>query len=130
MAEHHAIRTPSVLVIDDSDCDAVLAEIVVKENLSDARIDHAPDGSSGLERLRNGTYDLVLLDLAMPGLSGFDVLERLHTCTNFTGRVVVLSSSTRPSDHERVAAYGCEYVEKHSDFSTFRRLMTATLVPA
>lgn len=127
MSEEDAVRSRSVLVIDDSEGDALLAELVVRENLSDARIDHASDGSVGLELLRTTPYDLVLLDLSMPGLSGFDVLEELSHRDDFTARVVVLTSSTRDTDRVRVASYGCEYVEKHTDFSTFRRSMAQTL---
>ena len=117
----------SVLVVDDSEGDALLAELVLKENLAEARVDHANDGEAALELLLTEAYDLVLLDLAMPGLSGFDVLQELSGRETFDTRVVVLTSSTRPSDQERVASYGCEYVEKHTDFSTFRRSIARTL---
>ncbi|MGI8833228.1 MAG: response regulator [Nitrososphaeraceae archaeon] len=33
------------------------------------------DGKEGLETIRSGQYDLVLLDLAMPGFTGFDVIK-------------------------------------------------------
>lgn len=118
----------SVLLIDDSEGDALLAELVIKENLSDADVEHAPDGQTGLDRLQLRGYDLVILDLSMPGLDGFDVLEALRKRSDFTSRVVVMSSSIRPSDKARVESYGCEYVEKHTDFGTFRQSMTRTLV--
>jgi DNA-binding NarL/FixJ family response regulator len=39
----------------------------------------ASDGNQALNQVRNGDYDLVLLDIAMPGISGLDVLKQLKT---------------------------------------------------
>ena len=36
------------------------------------------NGREGLERIRNDKFDLVLLDLAMPDFSGWDVIKSLH----------------------------------------------------
>lgn len=127
MTQECSTKISSVLVIDDSEGDALLATIVLNDQLDDARINHSPDGASALDLLRTEDYDLILLDLSMPGLSGFDVLQELSMRPEFTSRVVVLSSSTRASDRSRVASYGCEYVEKHTDFGVFRQSIAHTL---
>jgi two-component system alkaline phosphatase synthesis response regulator PhoP len=41
-------------------------------------VDHAGDGPSGLERASGGGFDLVILDVGLPGLNGFEVLRRLR----------------------------------------------------
>ncbi|WDF56128.1 response regulator transcription factor [Mucilaginibacter sp. KACC 22063] len=41
--------------------------------------DHITDGASGLEALMVNSYDLVLLDLMLPGMNGFDVLKNLQS---------------------------------------------------
>jgi DNA-binding response OmpR family regulator len=41
-------------------------------------VDLCGDGASGLELARQGVYDLVILDVMLPGLSGLEVLERLR----------------------------------------------------
>lgn len=39
----------------------------------------AENGAQVLERLRDGEFDLLLLDMSMPGLSGEDLINRVHT---------------------------------------------------
>jgi two-component system alkaline phosphatase synthesis response regulator PhoP len=41
-------------------------------------VDHAGDGPAGLERASGGGFDLVILDVGLPAMSGFDVLEALR----------------------------------------------------
>ena len=63
----------SVLVADD----CRLNRHVMKAMLDDMGVDSdfASSGPMALEKLRSGTYDLLVLDIQMPGMSGFDVIE-------------------------------------------------------
>lgn len=65
-----------LLYIDD---DPILREFAVVHLSSEqVRIDTAPDGAEGLERIAETRPDLVLLDLEMPRVDGFEVLRRLR----------------------------------------------------
>lgn len=63
-----------VLVVDDS---AVMREMVVAclRGLSEADFEHAASGLEAIERLSLSPYDLVVLDLNMPDIGGYEVLE-------------------------------------------------------
>ena len=65
-----------ILVVDD---DPILREFA-QVNLAspNTRIDVASDGVQALEMMRVQTYDVVLLDLEMPGLDGFDALTQIR----------------------------------------------------
>ncbi len=64
------------LLIDD---DARLGDLLVSYlGDHDVVLDAARDGNSGLDALGRGTYDLVLLDVMMPGLDGLEVLRRIR----------------------------------------------------
>lgn len=47
-------------------------------------VEHAPDGEAALDALRGGCFDVVLLDLMLPGISGHDVCRRLRAQGNQT----------------------------------------------
>ncbi|TWR30939.1 response regulator transcription factor [Mucilaginibacter pallidiroseus] len=53
--------------------------------------DHIPDGTKGLEAIMTGDYDLVLLDLMLPSMNGFDVLKNLKSFNKSVG-VIILSA--------------------------------------
>jgi signal transduction histidine kinase len=83
----------NILVIDD--------EIGMREGCRRALTPHgfhvtvAEHGVEGLRKLREGQYDLVLLDAMMPGMSGLELLERVHEhdpdiiCVMITGYATV-----------------------------------------
>jgi DNA-binding NtrC family response regulator len=74
-ADARVVGPPSILIIDD--------EMAIRESLEALltmegfTVTMAPDGAAGLEQLSHNSYDLLLLDLALPGESGIDLLPRI-----------------------------------------------------
>jgi CheY-like chemotaxis protein len=67
----------------------------------------AVDGEQGLERARGERFDLILLDMLMPKLSGLDVLRALKADPATRDMpVLVLSNSSREQDVREVEALG------------------------
>lgn len=65
----------------------------------------ARNGLEGLEKTQQGKFDLILLDLMMPGMDGFGVLEELQKRNN-TIPVVVLSNLNQPEDIDKAKRLG------------------------
>jgi DNA-binding response OmpR family regulator len=76
----------------------------------------ARDGAIALDLMRNREYDLLILDLIMPKMNGFEVLEELRKSgTNVP--VMILSNLSQAADIERAKALGVvEFIVK-SDIS-------------
>jgi len=70
-----------LLVEDDLDLAQTLVDYL---DLEDIRCDHASNGMAGLELMRRGRYDALLLDLNLPRLDGLSVCQRLRTDGNDT----------------------------------------------
>ena len=80
-----------VLVVDDNEDVRHLLSLMLQQ--LGHRADHATDGAEALELLSATDYDVMLLDLSMPGMSGEDVLRRLSEEPPAPGlRVVVVSA--------------------------------------
>jgi two-component system response regulator CpxR len=85
-----------ILIIDD---DAELCALVARFLRGDGfEVDRAADGSQGIVRALSGSYALIMLDVMMPGLSGFDVLHRIRA----RSRTPVLMLTARGDTHDRV----------------------------
>lgn len=89
-----------VLMIDD---DAELCEMVAEYlALEEFAVTAVHDGSSGIEKAREGTYSLVLLDVMLPGLNGFEVLRRLRAGETPHAAVPVLMLTARGNAVDRI----------------------------
>ncbi len=85
------------LVIEDNRDIAHLLEL----HLSDLRheVHLAFDGPSGLVRAQSGSYDIIILDLMLPGLDGLELCRRLRETSNHTP---ILMLTARSSEIDRV----------------------------
>ena len=63
-----------ILIVEDEERIARFVELELRHE--GYAVDKAADGRTGLERMESGDYDLVLLDIMLPGLNGLEVLRR------------------------------------------------------
>jgi DNA-binding response OmpR family regulator len=88
-------RTSILLVDDDRELDLMLTEYLSAEPFSVATVQ---DGKVALDLLAQEIFDLVILDVMLPSLSGFDVLRRLR----LTLTVPVIMLTARGEDIDRI----------------------------
>lgn len=69
-----------ILLIEDEESVAQLYKMALEQ--ADYRISLAKDGRKGLEIAKEGTFDLILLDIMLPEMSGLDVLKELKLDPN------------------------------------------------
>jgi DNA-binding response OmpR family regulator len=90
------MNPPRVLVIDDdADIRGLVAELLGRAGLS---VEQAEDGRAGLRALHKLPPDLVVLDVSMPNLDGWQTLERIRDLSD----VPVLMLTARGDELERV----------------------------
>src|SRR5258708_3102954 len=90
-----------VLVIDDDrELCSLVGECLAEEDLV---VESVHDGKHGLERSLSGRYDIVVMDVVLPGLGGMHLLQKLRA----TSRVGVLMLSARCDEVDRIL--GLEY---------------------
>src|SRR6266566_4033504 len=75
--EAHASRSATVLIIDDEA--AIRESLETLLELEGYAVESASSGEEGLARLGDGSFDLVLLDLALPDRNGIDLLADVRT---------------------------------------------------
>ena len=73
--------------------------------------EEAADGLSALEKLQDSDFDLVILDVMMPGLDGFETLERIRK----TSEIPVIMLTARSEEYDKLTGFGLgvdDYVSK------------------
>jgi len=107
-----------LLVVDDNAAETLLLLYALEEYPRRVKFHFAKDGPEGLQKLNERSFDLVILDLNLPGLSGYDVLEQ---CDPERIPVVVFSVSSNPADAQRALELGArEFVHKPDSLENYK----------
>jgi DNA-binding response OmpR family regulator len=103
-----------VMVVDD---DASIRALVRTALGTELEVVEAADGQAALALLQHGHVDLILLDVMMPGMDGFEVLARLRRAESSAQLpVVMLTARVGEADHVRAYKTGADgYVTKPFD---------------
>lgn len=117
----------SLLVVDDNESNRdMLSRQLVRQGYT---VDTAEDGNTALERVRKGSYDLILLDIMMPGIDGIQVLEQLKCDEQLRHiPVIMISALDEMSGVVRCIEQGAEdYLPKPFDPVLLRARIGASL---
>ncbi|MFW5878724.1 MAG: response regulator [Myxococcota bacterium] len=81
----------------------------------------ARDGRRGLEAAVSEPFDIILLDIALPAMDGYEVARALRDVPTLRNTpIIALTSYAMPGDREAALEAGCSgYIEKPIDPSTF-----------
>lgn len=91
---------PRILVVDD---EASIRDLLSKTlALAEYDVDVSPDGRSALERLRMYPYDLLIVDLKMPGIDGLAVIREAKRLKSDLPVIIITGYSTEASAIEAV----------------------------
>lgn len=98
----------TVLLVDDSATNNLLLQVAFEQN--DFAVEVAYSGKDALKILNKKHIDAVLLDLMMPGMSGFDVLEAIRANEN-TAKipVIIVSADSEEADTDKSLEMGANY---------------------
>ena len=114
-----------VLVVED---EIRLARALQRGLTADGfTVDVVGDGVAGLATARDGQYDAVLLDVMLPGLSGYEVVKRLRAADVWTP-VMMVSAKDGPYDQADGLDYGADdYLTKPFDYVVLLARLRALL---
>lgn len=93
-----------ILVVDDEPDTLGLIQLTLETAGFD--VDTAANGTQAIDRATQDHYDLIVLDVMMPDLSGFEVLRRLQSSSTGLPPVVFLTAKARPEDRQAGESLG------------------------
>ena len=89
-----------ILVVDDDE----LVLIALEELLTPCgyEVTTASNGRDALEKLTKGTFDLLILDIIMPGMNGFELCKKIRGTEQFrTVPIIMLTAKSSPEDKQK-----------------------------
>ncbi len=118
---------PHILVVDD---DQYSRELTTKLLKADGyAVSGATNGEEALQRVARDLPDLVLMDLSLPVLDGWETARRIKAQTSGTSiPIIALTAHAMRGDRQRAIDCGCdEYVAKPLDYALLRAKIDAML---
>lgn len=97
--------TPAALIVDDNAINAELANAHLRRSGWTARVVNS--GAAALAAMEKSAFDLVLLDISMPGMSGIEVCEAIRSSSpTLPTRIVAYTAHAMRDEHKLLYAAG------------------------
>lgn len=124
------LRAPKVLIAEDNDDIRIMMKMLLGMRGYD--VVEARDGQETLEVAREQRPDIILMDLQLPRLNGFDVTRFLRQDEQLRNTPIVLVTGHDPAKHRSLAlAAGCNaYIQKPIDFDSLGEMIIRLLPDA
>jgi len=90
-------KQPSILIVEDSPPQALKTKLTLESN--GCQVQWAETGLSGLEMARNHTFDLIVLDIELPDINGFEVCKHLKADPNLADIPVIMLTTLDQAEH-------------------------------
>jgi len=116
--------TKNVYVVEDNEKNMKLFRAILKL-IPDVVIFEETRGDLGLELVKSGNPDLVILDIQLPEMSGMDICTELRKIEKFTETpIIAVTSFAMKGDKERILTAGFnEYISKPIKVNDFREVV-------
>ncbi len=108
-----------ILIIEDNEINLYLETFILEQH--GHQVLQARDGETGIHLAQSKLPDLILLDIQLPGLDGYQVAQALRKIPQLDGiPIVAVTSYAMVGDREAILSAGCnDYIEKPINPDTF-----------
>ena len=125
------LKKPRILIAED---DPTIRQILGRMlQMAKYEIDFAENGKKAVEMMEHGVYDLILMDVQMPLLNGFEATAAIREKERTNGGhipIIAMTAHALKEDEERCLAAGMDaYISKPIDFKKTLQVIWETLLP-
>lgn len=102
-----AARGKTVLIVEDNEDNRIVYSTILRHH--GFRVCEALDGEEGIEKARRELPDIILMDISIPVIDGWQVTATLKRETATKGiPIIALTAHAMPGDRQRAMAVGCD----------------------
>jgi CheY-like chemotaxis protein len=100
-------RPPTVLIVEDNEDNRIVYSTMLRH--FGFAVDEAENGAEGILKARSNLPDLILMDIAIPLVDGWEAVRRLKKDPSTAHiPIVALTAHAMPADRERAIQVGCD----------------------
>ena len=123
------LQLPKILYVEDNEDNVYMLRRLLAKHGHEVVV--AEDGAKGVEAARREKPDLILMDLSLPVLSGWEAAQRLKQSAETSSiPIIALSAHALEGERDRALAAGCdEFETKPVDFARFLAKLARFLSP-
>jgi two-component SAPR family response regulator len=100
-----------ILLVDDDGIAMLFSKRIIKRVNSEIIIDECLDPLTALHKLEKNQYDLIIVDINMPIMNGFEFVNLVQS-TNPDQKIIISSSSISPEDANKAKELKCIFITK------------------
>ena len=86
-----ALKGIKILLVEDNYFNAVVAQEELEDAIEDIQVDVAENGAIAVEKFKTGQYQLVLMDVQMPVMNGYEATEKIKSLANGQAPVPIIA---------------------------------------
>ncbi|NND81480.1 MAG: response regulator [Gammaproteobacteria bacterium] len=127
-AREAAFKDQVSILLTEDDLDIAQLVVILLEE-ANAKVTHVENGELALQALQRDSFDLVLMDLNMPIMGGYETIRRMRDDGNHTP-VVIMTASALEADMHKAQALGCDgYLLKPVEVADIVAIADQIIVP-
>ncbi|MGL2964879.1 PAS domain S-box protein [Flavobacterium sp. RSB2_4_14] len=121
----------TIFIVEDNQINMLLAKTLIKRILPNAEVIELENGKKALEKIKNVLPDLILMDIQMPEMNGYDATVEIRKLPNTKHiPIIALTAGTVMGEKEKCIEYGMnDYIPKPIDKDLLKKIIEENLLP-
>lgn len=119
-----------ILIAEDEEYNQMVVQAMIEILYPDVTMEMVSNGLEALEKLKNGSYDLVLSDVDMPVMNGYDLVSEVKKL-GLSIPLICITAFAISGDKEKLLMHGFErYISKPIDMDEMKEVLDPYLLGA
>jgi DNA-binding response OmpR family regulator len=123
------VKPKKILIVDDEDMTRVLLmHVIQRTRIKNVEILSAEDGEEAIRIAQEQRPDLILLDVLLPKMNGYDVCQQVRLIADYRPHIIILTARGSNTDRQRAEAIGAnDFMNKPFNPSRLEAQLSALL---
>jgi CheY-like chemotaxis protein len=119
-----------ILLVEDNTFNAIVAQEELEDAIEGVVVDVAENGAIAVEKMRSGAYDIILMDVQMPVMNGYEATEKIRALANGKSSIPIIAMTANVLKEEVERCYEAgmdDFIGKPFDTDALLRKIGALL---